>query len=103
MELEFSEYIFEKYSNTKFHENTCSGSRVVSCGRRNGRTDDMTKLIFAFRNLANAPKIDIRVNFKADVFNLYWQKATTIIVEWLAGPTSKNQNVAYFNSYVCVL
>jgi len=38
MTLEFSKQIFEKYSNVKFHENTSSGSRVVSCGRTDGQT-----------------------------------------------------------------
>ena len=52
MNLEFSQQIFEKYSNIKFHENPSSGSRVVPCGQT-----DMTKLIVAFRNFANAPKI----------------------------------------------
>jgi hypothetical protein len=32
MALEFSQHIFEKYSNIKFHENPSSGSRVVPCG-----------------------------------------------------------------------
>jgi len=39
MELEFSRQIFEKYSNTKFHENSSSGSRVVSCGRADRRDE----------------------------------------------------------------
>jgi len=30
--LEFSQYIFEKYSNTKFHENQPSRSQTVACG-----------------------------------------------------------------------
>ena len=51
MKLEFSQRIFEEYSNVKFHENPSSGSRVVPCGGT-----DMTKLIVAFRNFANAPK-----------------------------------------------
>ena len=53
MTLEFSEQIFQKSSNIKFHENSSSESRVVSCGRT-----DMTKLIVAYRNFANAPKIN---------------------------------------------
>ena len=32
MKLEFSPQIFEKCSNTKFHQNRSSGSRVVACG-----------------------------------------------------------------------
>jgi len=48
-------FFFEKYSNTKFHENPSSGSRVVPCGRT-GRQTDVTKLIVAFRTFANALK-----------------------------------------------
>jgi hypothetical protein len=55
MKLGFSWQIFEKYSNIKFHENPTSGSRVVPCGQTDGRKD-MTKLVVAFRNIANAPK-----------------------------------------------
>jgi len=58
MKLEFPRQIFQKYSNFKFHENPSSGSRVVSCGQTDGQTD-MTKLIVAFRNFANAPKVDL--------------------------------------------
>jgi hypothetical protein len=54
LKLEFSRHIFEKYSNIRFHWNLSSGSRVVSCGRTDRRTD-ITKLIVAFRNFANAP------------------------------------------------
>jgi len=39
----------------KFHENPSSESRVVPCGPTDRRTD-ITKLIVAFRNFANAPK-----------------------------------------------
>jgi hypothetical protein len=35
----------------KFHENPSSGNGVDPCGRT-----DMTKLMVAFRNFANAPK-----------------------------------------------
>ena len=54
IKLEFSQYIFEKYSNINFHENPSSGSRVVT--RATDEQTDMTKPIVAFRNLANAPK-----------------------------------------------
>jgi hypothetical protein len=53
--LEFSQQIFEKYIDIKFHENPSSKSRVVSRGRKDGRTD-MTKLTVAFGNFAKAPK-----------------------------------------------
>ena len=43
MTLEFSQQIFEKSSNIKFHENPSSGSRVVQCGGT-----DMTTLIVVF-------------------------------------------------------
>jgi hypothetical protein len=46
MKPEFYRQIFEKHSNTKFHENHSSGSRVVPCGRT-----DMAKLIVAFRKI----------------------------------------------------
>jgi hypothetical protein len=56
-----------KWSNIKFHENPCSGSRVVQRGRTDGRTvgrtdgrtdgqTDMPKLIPDFRNFAKKPK-----------------------------------------------
>jgi len=32
MKLEFSQQIFEKYSNIKFQENPSSGSPVLPCG-----------------------------------------------------------------------
>jgi hypothetical protein len=51
MKPEFSQQIFEKTSNYKFHQNLSIGSRVVPCGQT-----DMTKLIVVFRNFANAPK-----------------------------------------------
>jgi hypothetical protein len=59
MKLEFSQKIFAKSSNIKFHQDQSSGSRVVACGQKDGRTDgqtDMTKLILTFRNFADATK-----------------------------------------------
>jgi hypothetical protein len=54
MKLEFSQQVFEKYSDSKFHENPSS---VAELFRADGRTD-LTKLIVAFRKFANAPKND---------------------------------------------
>jgi hypothetical protein len=51
MEVVFSRQAFEKYSNTTFHENPSSGSRVLA----NEQTG-MTKLIVAFGNFGKAPK-----------------------------------------------
>jgi carbohydrate-binding DOMON domain-containing protein len=39
MKLEFSQQIFEKYLNVKFHENPFSGKRVF---HEDGRTDEQT-------------------------------------------------------------
>jgi hypothetical protein len=49
MKPEFLE-IFDTISNIKFHQNPPSRSGVVPC-----TGTDMTKLIVAFRNFANAP------------------------------------------------
>ena len=52
--LEFSQQIFKKFSNIKFHEDPSSES-VVPCGQMGGQTDVM-KLTVAFHNFVNAPK-----------------------------------------------
>jgi len=39
MEFEFSWQIFDKYSHTKFHENSSSGSRDVPCEKTDWRRD----------------------------------------------------------------
>jgi len=44
MNIEFSRQIFEKCSNIKPHGSPPSDSRIVPCGRTEGRTD-ITKLI----------------------------------------------------------
>jgi hypothetical protein len=59
MKLEFSRKVFEKYSNVKFDDIAHSGSRIVPRGCKDTQTDgrtDMTKLIVALRNFANAPE-----------------------------------------------
>ena len=55
MQYEFSGQVFEKRSNIKFHQDPSIGCRVIPCGQTDGQTD-MTKLIVAFRNFANAHK-----------------------------------------------
>ena len=52
IKLKFSRQIFAKSSNIKFTQNPSSLNRVVPC-----RRTDMTELIVAFRNFANAPKM----------------------------------------------
>jgi len=50
----------------KLHENLLRGSRVVPCGRKEGRKERQTdrqtcKVIVAFHNSANAPnKMDLK-------------------------------------------
>ena len=39
MKLEYSQQIFEKYSDIKFRENPSSGSRVAPCRQAKGQTD----------------------------------------------------------------
>jgi hypothetical protein len=46
--IKLSQQIAEKYSNINYHETSCTGSRVVSCGRTDGQRD-MTKLIVTFQ------------------------------------------------------
>jgi hypothetical protein len=55
MKLEFSGQIFEKCSDFKFHEHTSGESRVIPT-QTDGQTD-MTKLIVAFCNFVNAPRM----------------------------------------------
>jgi hypothetical protein len=43
-------WIFDNYSNTKFHENPSSGSRIVSCGQTD-RHDEAKSRISQFLNL----------------------------------------------------
>jgi len=52
--IEFSQQIFEKYSNITFHENPILWE--PRCSMRKDVRKEMTKLTVAFRNFANAPK-----------------------------------------------
>jgi hypothetical protein len=61
MKLEFSRQTFEKYSDTTFHKNRPSESRVVPRGRTDGQ-NDMAKLTAAYSNFANVPKNSVRTS-----------------------------------------
>jgi hypothetical protein len=50
----------------KFHQNPSSGSRAVPRGET-GRRTDMTELIVAFQDFANAPK-NQKVNSSSEIF-----------------------------------
>ena len=52
----FFDRFSKKHSNFNFHENLCSGSRVVPCGQMDRQTD-MTKITIAFRNFTNTSKM----------------------------------------------
>jgi hypothetical protein len=58
MKLEFSQQIFKRSSNIKFHGNPSGGSQFFNA---NGRLDrdrrrDMIKLLVTFRKFAKAPE-----------------------------------------------
>ena len=44
--LEFSRQIFEKYSNTKIHENLSRGSRIAPCRQKNKWRDGRAQSLF---------------------------------------------------------
>jgi hypothetical protein len=48
----FSQQIFEKCSNAKFHENPSSESQVIPCGQTDKRDEASSR----FSQFANAPK-----------------------------------------------
>ena len=78
MKTEFSRQILKNYSNTKFHENPSSGSRVVPCGQTDGRTD-MTKIIIAFHNFASTPKSCAFRPYNAFMYSVWSSKQAEII------------------------
>jgi hypothetical protein len=62
MKLEFSQQIFDKGLNIKFHQNPSSGSRVVACERTG------MKLTVGFRNFANALKKETQNHQKTETY-----------------------------------
>jgi len=61
MNLAYSQQIFGKHLNIKFHENPSSESRVFPCGNADreteGQTDRHDDANSRLRNFTNAPKI----------------------------------------------
>jgi hypothetical protein len=53
IKFKFSQQIFKKFSNIKFHENPSSGSRVVPCGQTDGQMD---RHVETSRNFAKEPE-----------------------------------------------
>ena len=71
VKFEISRQIFEKSANIKFRQNPSNGSRVVPCGQTDRQTD-MTKLIVAFLNFANASKKNRwKILYISKLYNLY--------------------------------
>jgi hypothetical protein len=69
--LTFFDRIFKNVEISNYTKYPSSGSRVILCGRTDGRTDsqiNVTKLIVAFLNFANAPKNDTQ---RIDVWYRY--------------------------------
>ena len=62
MTQEFSQQIFQKFSNIEFHENPSSGSRVVPCGRTEGQGDigERAQKAAAIAKLYNKTRPDLR-------------------------------------------
>jgi hypothetical protein len=69
IKLEFSWQIFKRYSNTKFHKNPFSESRVIYSVQTDGWTD-MMKLTVNFRNFANTPTNLFSSNVASFIDNL---------------------------------
>jgi hypothetical protein len=58
MNLEFSGQIFEKFSNIKLHENSCSGAELFYADRQ----AHMTQIIIALHNFANSPRNTLQID-----------------------------------------
>jgi hypothetical protein len=77
MKLEFSQQIFEKYSNIKFHENLSSGSRVHPCGW----TERHEKATNYFHNFLSALRKGEKLSFYLFMFLMCLRNHTRADVE----------------------
>jgi len=57
--LEFSQHIFEKYSNIKLHENPSSESKAVVGGRTNRQTEKIKQTVIF--SISHTPKSLIKL------------------------------------------
>jgi len=82
MKPEFSGYIFDKYSNNKFHENPLSGTRDVPCRWMDGQTDrhDETKVAFAI--LRRRLTTEGNLLYWAVLFSILGNKVHNIRIWW---------------------
>jgi hypothetical protein len=81
-----------RHSNIKFHENSSRVIRVVPC-----RQTDMTKLIVAFSNFANAPKSKV---YKMN--NLKLEETLFRNIQMFCSKTEKQMFSYKGNFYFCV-
>jgi hypothetical protein len=98
MELEYSGHVFERYSSTKFHENTSGAAELF---RADGWTD-MTKLTVAVRNSPYTPKDGsllcprgIGLLFcivDSDAFDIYLLNCNWIATRWQKYSTHLHTN-----------
>jgi hypothetical protein len=97
MKIKLFRQIFEKSSNIKFRENPSCGSRVVPCGQRDRRTNgqtDMTEVVVAFRNFANAPNTCAATN------KVIKQRAKIICKYFIPCTTTTTLNVLICSSFL---
>jgi hypothetical protein len=84
MKLEFSWQIFAEYTNTNFHENLYSGSRVVSCGRTYKQADGVDEANSCFSHFTKAPNKDYgftnNINNAWDIIKLIIKLAIFLII-----------------------
>ena len=90
MKFEFSQQIFEKVLNIKFHQNPSIGSRVVPCGQT-----DTTKIVVVFRNFAKAPENAWSIASILLTYSCLQHRQTQILVSLI----SRNQRDTQFLSY----
>jgi len=64
IKLEISQQIFENFSNIKFHENPCSGSRVVPCGWTDGHDEAESRFFAILREASKKRRAYSKVSHR---------------------------------------